>query len=230
VVNESTSSPYQDKPDPWSSHSIIRGWLRSLPPGAPVLDVGTATGTLGRMCQGQDLLLHGLEPHPQWAEAARPYYHHMLYASLDSAPDDFLAGHRAVVLADVLEHMPAPEAVLRRLIALQPPEAVFMISVPNVANLWVRMNLLFGRFNYTDRGILDRTHLRFFTRRTFLGFLLESGLRVQTLTVTPIPLPLIRPFFSPGNAGAPVYAVFARLTRLFPTLLGYQFVTKSVKP
>ena len=52
------------------------------------------------------------------------------------------------------------------------------MSVPNVAHLWVRLSLLLGRFDYADRGILDRTHLRFFTRRTFLAMLTEAGLAV----------------------------------------------------
>jgi hypothetical protein len=65
----------------------------------------------------------------------------------------------------------------------------------------VRLSLLFGRFNYADRGILDRTHLHFFTRRTLVEFLENSGLAVQRIQPTPIPLALVHPFFQTTAAG-----------------------------
>jgi 2-polyprenyl-3-methyl-5-hydroxy-6-metoxy-1,4-benzoquinol methylase len=228
-MTQAVFSPYQDKFDPWSSHSVIRNWLRPFPAGTRILDVGTATGTLGRMCQNSGFLITGIEPNPEWAEAAQPFYDRVVVGLLDFVPDDFIAGQDVVVLADVLEHMPDPQESLRRLVVLQQPGTCFFISVPNIANLWVRLNLLFGRFEYTDRGILDRTHLRFFTHRSFLQFLQDSGLKVVSLTVTPIPLPLVSPFFQSNSMGRFVYNIFASLTRLFPTLLGYQLVTKSEK-
>lgn len=222
--------PYVDKGDPWSSHSRIAAWLRDLPPGARVLDVGAATGTLGRMCAGSGLVLRGVEPNPDWAAQARPAYADMLCGLLDAAPDDFLAGHAAVVCADVIEHMAQPEAALRRLAALQPPGCRLIISVPNVANIWVRLNLLAGRFEYAERGILDRTHLRFFTRRSFEALLAGAGLRIQRREVTPIPLNLIHPWFQRSPQGRALHAGLDRLTHLRPTLLGYQFVAQAVKP
>jgi hypothetical protein len=98
-----------------------------------------------------------------------------------------------------------------------------------VANFWVRLNLLFGRFDYADRGILDRTHLRFFTRKTLTKTLEDAGLKIASIQVTSIPLELISEFFvtSPGKA---LHAVFAMLTSLFPTLLGYQFIVEAKKP
>jgi 2-polyprenyl-3-methyl-5-hydroxy-6-metoxy-1,4-benzoquinol methylase len=71
-----------------------------------------------------------------------------------------------VVLADVLEHLPDPVRVLRSVHSLLNPGARIVVSVPNVAHVSVRAQLLFGRFRYSARGILDRTHLRFFTQRT----------------------------------------------------------------
>jgi 2-polyprenyl-3-methyl-5-hydroxy-6-metoxy-1,4-benzoquinol methylase len=221
--------PYQDKIDPWSSHSLLAGWLRTFSNGTRLLDIGTATGTLGRLCQGSGLELDGLEPNPEWADQARPFYARILVGVLEEAPDDFLAGHQIVICADVLEHLQFPEKAFKRLVDLQPDGTIFLISVPNIANLSVRLSLLIGRFEYQDRGILDRTHLHFFTRKTFLSFLERAGLKVEQIQATPIPLPLVHPFFFVSASGRWIHHCLAAVTRLFPTLLGYQFVARCVK-
>ena len=68
---------------------------------------------------------------------------------------------------------------------------MLVVSVPNVANITVRLALLFGRFDYTDRGILDRTHLHFYTRRTARAFLEENGWEIVTAKTTVMPLELV---------------------------------------
>jgi 2-polyprenyl-3-methyl-5-hydroxy-6-metoxy-1,4-benzoquinol methylase len=220
--------PYFDKPSPWSSHSLIAGQLKDLPPQSKVLDVGTASGTLARMCGSHALRLFGIEPNPEWARIASPLYEKVFVSSIQEAEDGFLSGYDAVVLGDVLEHLSMPEAALQKLVRLQSPGTLFIVSVPNVANLWVRLNLLAGRFNYTDRGILDRTHLRFFTRKTLMELLQSTSLEILSLQVTPIPLELVSSFFL-SMPGKRLHAVFARLTSLVPTLLGYQFVVRARK-
>ena len=221
--------PYFDKPSPWSSHSRIAGYLKKLPLQSRVLDIGTASGTLARMCQGHPLRLFGVEPNPDWAQIAAPLYEKIYVGSIEDAEDEFLADYDVVVLGDVLEHLPVPDAVLQRLVGLQPSGSMFIISVPNIANLWIRLSLLMGKFDYTDRGILDRTHLRFFTRKTLLEILKRSGLEMVSLQVTPIPLELVSRFFL-SMPGSWIHALFARLTSLLPALLGYQFVLKARKP
>lgn len=220
--------PYQDKPSPWSSHSVITKLLKKLPAESKVLDVGTASGMLARMCQDQAFHFFGVELNPEWAQLANPYYEKIWIGHIADIEAEALGGYDAIVLGDVLEHLPAPEAVLRKLMTLQSSGSTFLISVPNVANLWVRLNLLLGRFDYTDRGILDRTHLRFFTRKTLMEMLNQSGLKISSIQVTPIPLELVSRFFvtTPGTI---LQAFFARLTSLFPTWLGYQFIVEAKK-
>ena len=99
-----------------------------------------------------------------------------------------------------------------------------VISIPNVAHLWVRLSLLAGRFDYAERGILDRTHLRFFTRRTLVALVTGAGLRVTRLTSTPVPLYQVVPPRWHGRALAAVHALSARSARVMPRLLAYQFV------
>lgn len=221
--------PYQDKTSNWSSHTRIIGRLNVLPAGSRILDVGTASGMLARMCQNKLLDFYGVEPNANWAEIASPFYKTIWIQSIDSLDEEFSKGYQAVILGDVLEHLSNPEVVLQKLVDLQPPDSIFLISVPNVANLWVRINLLFGRFDYTERGILDRTHLRFFTRKSLTAMIKHSGLVINSIQVTPIPLELISPFFV-SPLGKIIHAAFAWLTSILPTLLGYQFIVEARKP
>ncbi len=221
--------PYHDKPSRWSSHSRIVARLENLPAQSKVLDVGTATGTLARMCQKNPLRFFGVESNAHWAQIASPFYEKIRVQSIDVVDEEFLRGYKAVILGDVLEHLAAPEAVLQKLVNLQSRDSVIIISVPNIANLWIRLNLFFGRFDYTERGILDRTHLRFFTCKTLLAMIKNAGLEIVSIQATPIPLELVSVFFAtpPGKA---FHAALARLTYLLPTLLGYQFIVEAKKP
>jgi len=223
-------APYMHKSDPWSSHSKVVNSLACLAPGANVLEVGVATGFLGQLLSTAGYNVYGIEPNQDWAEQASPYYVELFRCALENLPDYWLRGYDAVICADVLEHMVEPERALRRLVDLAPEVCRFVISVPNVANVWVRLNLLFGRFDYAERGILDRTHLRFFTRRTLLAMIATAGLDIAHLDATPIPLSLIHPFFDGAGPGRAIHACLNRLTAAYPTLLAYQFVVQAAKP
>lgn len=214
---------YQEKDEPGSSHSLLKYYLSNLPENTHILDVGAATGLLGKILQNTPVELFGIEPNAAWAEAARPFYKRIIVARLDEVCDDYLKNYDIVVCADVLEHMADPGAQLARLVRLQSRRVRFIVCVPNVANIWIRIQLLFGNFEYTDRGILDATHLRFFTRKSFKKFLTDSGLAIEKVIPTPIPLSLIHPFFIRTLLGRQIQNLLKILTRLFPTILGYQF-------
>ena len=161
---------------------------------------------------------------------ARPAYDDFFVGRIEEAPEGFLSKVDAVVLADILEHVPEPEVVLKRLVSLQTSGTCFFISVPNVANIYVRLNLLFGRFDYMERGILDRTHLRFFTRKSFRKLLTEGGLQMVQLQATPLPLNLVQPFFYQTGPGRLIHRILAKVTQWWPTLLGYQWVAWAKIP
>ncbi len=224
-------SPSIDKQSPGSSHRVLADWLLQLPTGTRVLDIGAATGTLGRLCTGRGLDMTGLEPQGDWAELARPFYSSFISNTIELALQNdpqALSGYDVLVFADVLEHLVDPLGILRKLSALQPESCIYMISLPNVANLWVRIGLLFGRFDYQERGILDRTHLHFYTQRSMLAFLSQAGLQPRQVKVTSIPLELVHPFFQTRAGGLAIKALHG-LTLIFPRLLGYQFVVKAEK-
>ena len=220
--------PYHDKPSDWSSHSLIARQVNALPSQSRVLDVWTASGTLARMCQNRSLRLFGVERNENWARMAEPHYEKIWIGSINDVEQEFLSGYNAVVLGDILEHLPEPQIVLQKLVDLQPTGSLFLISVPNIANLWIRLNLLFGRFEYTDRGILDRTHLVFFSRKTLVNMVKSAGLEIISVQATPIPLELVSKFFV-TPLGRWLHALLASITFLLPTVLGYQFVVGARK-
>lgn len=222
-------SPYQSKKsDVYSSHSLI---LRLAGEGAGrlLLDIGAAHGYLAAAFRSQGFRVTGIEADRVLGEEAARHCDHFLLLDLDGSLPEFPAPYDVMVFGDVLEHLKNPLSVLRQLTASLKEDGAVIVSLPNVANLYVRLSLLLGRFDYQDRGILDRTHLHFFTRKTFLQFLNCAGLESIELTATPIPLPLVVPQRYQGHLFAAAHAMNAWLARCWPTLFGYQFVAVARK-
>ena len=187
-----SDSPYQLKSDPYSSHAVILARLGDGH-GRRALDVGAADGFLAELLTRQGWQVTALERDPAQAAKARGRCHEVIVADLDQAAPRLQGFFDAIVYGDVLEHLNDPLPVLVALDRALAAGGRVIVSVPNVAHLWVRLSLALGRWNYTDRGILDRTHLRFFTKRTFAALLRDAGLSVEELVATPVPLPLVVP-------------------------------------
>ena len=186
------SEHYRLRRDPKSSHQQIARLLNDLRP-ASILDVGAAQGILGQLLKSDlqfancDLQLDGIEPNQTWADIARPFYRQVINSTVEAAnlPDNT---YDCIVCADVLEHLPDPLSTLQRLRRAAKPDATFIISLPNVAHLAVRTMLLFGRFPKMERGILDKTHLQFFTKDTAKDLLTQAGLKIDRTLSTVVPL------------------------------------------
>jgi 2-polyprenyl-3-methyl-5-hydroxy-6-metoxy-1,4-benzoquinol methylase len=216
-------SRYTLKDDPYSSHSVILDWLGEGR-GRRLLDVGAADGLLARLLTARGWKVTGLEADPAAAAAGASHCERMIVADLDGGVPTLEGEFDAIVCADVLEHLRNPAATLASLRHALATTGEVVISIPNVAHLWVRLSLLLGRFEYAERGILDRTHLRFFTRRSLAALVREAGLRITRATSTPVPLYQVVPEPWHGRALAAAHALSARSARLLPRLLAYQFV------
>ncbi len=217
---------YELKRFKYNSHYWILKLVQDAERPLRILDVGTADGYLGAILKEHGHYVAGVERDPRLAENARRSYDR--FYQVDVVDFDFPERHEydLIIFADVLEHLADPAAVLRRCLAALKQDGKIIISVPNVANFVIRLSLLFGRFEYRDRGIIDRTHLRFFTLRTLTNLLQECGLNIGRIVATPIPLQLVwsvtnRHFF------APLHYCHFQLVRLWKTLLGYQFVIQA---
>ena len=143
-----------------------------------VLDVGCGAGHLGRLLKERGHHVTGIELVPEVAAEAAKCLDAVVLVDVESELPFHPASFDAVVLADVLEHLVDPWRVLREIVPLLAPHGVVVASIPNVQNQHIVRKLLRGRWDYTDHGILDHGHLRFFTLKTARDLFARAGLRV----------------------------------------------------
>jgi SAM-dependent methyltransferase len=196
-----------------------------LPAGRRFLDVGCASGALGAALKESGAAhVAGIEQHPVAAGKARGRLDALVEGDILTAPIPFSTGEfDYIIFADVLEHLPDPEAAVRRFLPLLRPTGRIVVSVPNMRFYLILLRLLVDRWSYTEHGIRDRTHLRVFTRRSLEAMLASCGLRVERLERN---YRLIEDQSRIGRVGA----LATRLARttvaplLFPDLMTFQYV------
>jgi glycosyltransferase involved in cell wall biosynthesis len=182
---------YADKTDMvYSSHRMALDLIRKLKPRR-VLDVGCGSGFVARECERLGARVTGIDKSPPNEEVMSEF----ISARLDQ--DEWpvnLSDFDLVLLLDVIEHLNEPEKFLLKLresyqtsrrAASGPPPVI--LSTPNVAFVTVRLNLLLGKFPYAERGILDVTHRRLFTRGSLLSMLVDCGYEVEKVLAVPVP-------------------------------------------
>lgn len=160
-------------------YSYDRPEVRALIPerATTILDVGCGTGRLGAAVkESRDCFVMGIELNPEMAHEARAVLDDVIVGSVDDKAGNLPAGYfDCIVLADVLEHLQDPGSVLRKLKLALKEHGTIVASIPNVRHWSVVKPLLEGRWNYEDAGILDRTHLRFFTKDSMIRLLTDAG-------------------------------------------------------
>lgn len=160
-----------------------------------VLDVGCGFATTSQHIAGRGNRVTGIESSAEAVAVARGRVSDVVHADLQQLDEvtRALAGRRfdVIIFADVLEHLAWPIGILRGYLDLLKDGGSVIVSLPNVGLWSVRLNLLAGRFHYEETGVLDRTHLRFFTRRTARELIEHASLEVVRRTYNP---GLVRPF------------------------------------
>jgi 2-polyprenyl-3-methyl-5-hydroxy-6-metoxy-1,4-benzoquinol methylase len=213
---------YPIKQSKYSSHYYAR---RIVGSNHTVLDLGCGEGGLAAELKKSGNRITGVDifPETQNPQTFEQYFAADLNHGIATIVRG-LAKNRfdRVLLLDILEHLSEPEKLLRQCREVLRPDGQVIISVPNVANITIRLMLLFGEFNYTARGILDRTHLRFFTRKTARRIVEHSGFAVLEERLTVMPLELVFGWSPDSLLGKTVNRVLAGLTALMPGLFGYQ--------
>jgi 2-polyprenyl-3-methyl-5-hydroxy-6-metoxy-1,4-benzoquinol methylase len=220
-----TAERYRDKTElPYSSHSVALKVISNARPST-VLDIGCGPGHVAARCRSLGVRVTGIDLHRPPADSLTEFISADLEA--DSLPAD-VWDFDAVLLLDVIEHLADPEKFLlaqrhgQRARPSVGNAPLFVISTPNVAFIAVRLNLLFGRFNYAERGILDITHKRLFTRRSLLRLLSECGYHVERCHAVGAPFAAV----VGGRWGRILGAMANGLARLMPTLFAFQFLVE----
>jgi SAM-dependent methyltransferase len=194
------------------AHAML---LEAVGSGNRVLDVGCSSGYLARPLAARGNTIVGIELDPDAARAAEEFCEQVLVGDVETMELPLEPGSFDVVLGgDVIEHLRNPAAALERLRPLLRPGGRVVVSTPNVANWAIRLSLLGGRFRYTDRGILDRSHTYLFTRATLAETLERAGYHVQRIDFS-VPVP--------GDSDL-LDGLGKAVGRLRPPLFAYQFV------
>lgn len=167
---------YHVEPDADTTATKI---LRLIGQNKRVLELGTAVGSMTQLIhEVNGCTVVGMEIDPEMAKMATPWCERMIVGNIEAMDlAETLGDDRfdVIVAADVLEHLYDPWACLLKIRPYLRPEGFIVLSVPNVAHNALLAELLNGRFPYQEKGLLDRTHLRFFTRSNLEDMLFSTG-------------------------------------------------------
>ena len=143
---------------------------------------------------------------------------------MTESPKRWVTNFDLVLMADVLEHLVNPRTLIRQVRTMLSPEGTAIFCVPNIAHWYPRFRSTLGMFDYDQRGILDSTHLRFFTRRSIRRMIERQGFAIRRLEAVGLPLDAL------GVDGAKGYWLRMAdlvLLNLWPTMFGYQFIVEA---
>lgn len=179
---------YRDKPEAYFANAR-RDIVQQLPtgPGDAVLELGCGSGGTGRlaMSSGKAGRYVGIELDPRAASQAAETFSEVLVGDVERLDLSPLRGaFDALIISEVLEHLTDPWDTLKRLVACLKPGGAVFASSPNVANWMVIVELLKGHFRYAEVGVMDRTHLRWFTPESYRS--LFEGAGVEILELAPL--------------------------------------------
>lgn len=215
-----TPEDYAFKEGDGSSHAVILQTLGALPPSR-VLDLGCSSGWLAAKMRERGHYVVGVDHKalPGVEDRTDEFY----VADLDKGPPAELEpGFDVVIAGDVIEHLARPAQALRWIEQILRPGGQLVLSVPNFAHWYPRIRVVFGLFGYDRRGILDETHLRFFTRSSLRRLVRSCGYDIVEELATGLPFGVVV-----GDAGDSLSRKLdAKLVKAMPSLFAYQYVMR----
>ncbi|MEI6288245.1 MAG: class I SAM-dependent methyltransferase [bacterium] len=201
---------------PYSTHTLL---LEQISENSMVLELGSAGGYLGSyLKEKKNCRVWGIEPD------AYSDNHYIDYENIfKGTVEDFCKGESFrgeqfdfILIGDVLEHLVSPEAVLSQLKLFLKADGKMVISLPNIAFYEMRLNLLLGKWEMTEKGILDRTHLHFYTKNSAVKMLEDCNFALE----------LVRP--ANGNFERfginKLFGIGQKILFLMPTIFSEQFI------
>lgn len=205
---------------PYEAHAIIYSIINK---GTTLLDIGSATGYFAKVLKQKKCIVWGIELDSQAANKSQKYLKHVFTGNIDNL-ETFRLPHGFfdyILLMDIIEHITNTEGILPRLKQYLKTEGKIIISTPNIAHISIRLNLLFGNFNYTKIGILDESHVHFYTKKTLNNLLKKSNYSIE------------KTLYSTDFGQIPLFGRYLRyipkkiqyvITKIFNTLFAVQFI------
>ncbi|MBI5065253.1 methyltransferase domain-containing protein [Candidatus Woesearchaeota archaeon] len=188
---------------------INLGVLKNIPNKSTVLDLGCGTGFQGgNLRKEKNCTVFGVDSNPDILRIAAKNMDRVFLANLEEPTFKLpIKNFDILLMAGILEHLRNPDQVLKNIVKQLKPGCCMVITLPNIACWEMRLRLLLGNFTYTPTGLLDHTHLRFFTLKTGKQLINATGLKIKKIDVTPhftrAFLPLFRRFYgSPDGTSA----------------------------
>lgn len=213
---------YVDKTHvPGSTHAVALELVRKLGP-ARVLDLGCGPGFVAAALERDGMQVTALDAYEPVAALQDHRQFDLEAGQLPVDPFEY----DVITMLDVIEHLAQPEDFLLRLRNESASKAALgkapwlVISTPNVAFATMRLGMLLGRFTYGERGILDLTHKRLFTRDSFIEMLRDCSFEVERVLPIGVPFGAVMP----GRMGRFLNWFSGRLARLWPTMFAFQFM------
>ncbi len=220
--------------------------------GLRVLDVGCGAGSLGGIIKSYGNYVAGVTISKEEAVIARHKLDKVFVFDVEKIKLPKLGAYDVIIFGDILEHLRDPWSVLAKFRQCLREGGRVIISVPNIATWNLRLGLLFGKFHYTKTGLMDETHIRFFTSKTAKQLVLKAGYKIIKFDVTPNVsyafIDFIRTLFGKNNGTDPysvnkkilssksyrfykaaVLPVEMALARLWKGMFARQFVIIAVK-
>ena len=154
--------------------------------GSKVLEVGCNLGNLGRdLINKKGCIVYGIDFYAPSIELAKKRLTQAKIFDLEKYTLPFQEKFDLIIFEDVLEHIRYPEEILKIYKKLLNLQGKILVSIPNVANIKIRFALMFGNWNYKNSGILDKSHFKFYTKKTALSLLSNAGYHPKIGDFTP---------------------------------------------
>lgn len=145
-----------------------------------LLDIGCGTGKLGKVLKQKGRTIYGIESFEDAAKEAEQELDHVLCGNIEQLALPYQHEQfDCIIFGDVLEHLLDPWAVLKKVKPFLKKEGAILSSIPNIGHISTVLELLAGRFTYTDAGLMDQTHLRFFTLHEIHALFHSAGFRIR---------------------------------------------------
>jgi len=200
TVQDSDMSGRQDKIYPGvidlreenNSHSKMYKFINedACERNSRILEVGCSSGYFGKALKQNGHEVWGVEISRQAVELARLCLDHVFHGTIE----EFLCNKNSqdikfdyIVFGDVLEHLTDPLKILKDCRRILSHRGAIVASIPNVAHRAVRAMLMEGRWDYDDMGIMDNTHLRFFTRKTIVDLFTHGDYEITEMETVILP-------------------------------------------
>lgn len=207
----------------YEAHQIICSLITDH---SRVLDIGCATGYFAKELLKKKCETWGIDNNKEAIQKASQYCHKVITRNLND--DHVLPVPKKyfdyIILVDVIEHLLQPENILSLITSHLKKNGKIIISTPNIAHASIRWMMAKGEFQYTTLGIMDSTHLHFYTRKSLCDLLRKCNLKIEQLIPTNGMCKV--PLLSKITDRLPLSLQY-QIVKKFPTLFSYQFIAQT---